>query len=206
MTCTCTPTDRAYSVTELYEWLATAGLRPVEFIPEFRHLYNADMAFCTPESRALLEGLSLPEKQAVAELFWGNIIKHEVWVSPREDSRADPGNPDNIPFFTVSGEREKLHPGMLNTPTGEIFAHKLARTDGMTAQLSVEMTPETKRLIQLLDGRRTIGEIVRGTLNVSNLPGGVQAVWNLWRSVYQVLGGYDMILLRHKDTPKLPAC
>ncbi|MBK6664396.1 MAG: hypothetical protein IPG47_17145 [Thermoflexaceae bacterium] len=71
-------TDRAYTVPQVHEWLASAGMRLARFIMPM--LYNPSFYSATLDVSALDE----PSRQAAAELLHGRMQKHSFFAAPVE--------------------------------------------------------------------------------------------------------------------------
>jgi len=56
-------------------------------------------------------------------------------------------------------------------------------------------------MIELLDGERTIGEIVRAAAASGEPALDVDMVWEAWLKVFAVLQSFDFALLRHVSVP-----
>jgi SAM-dependent methyltransferase len=82
------PRDRPYSVPQLMEFIEGAGLRFRRWLRQAPYLPQCGALASSPH-RALLEGLSLKEQYAAAELFRGTMVRHSV-ILFRPDDRGDP--------------------------------------------------------------------------------------------------------------------
>ena len=77
-------TDRAYTVPEVYAWLAGAGLRMAEFVVPT--LYNPDLY----GTKTDFSGFTEMERQAAAELLNGRIQKHTFFATPEDSEPPAP--------------------------------------------------------------------------------------------------------------------
>ncbi|HVN45238.1 MAG TPA: class I SAM-dependent methyltransferase [Steroidobacteraceae bacterium] len=152
------PQDRAYSVPQLLAFLAANGLvfgRWVRQAP-----YSLQPGLMSRIPRALrLPQIPIEDQYAAAELFRGNMVRHSA-IAYRNDAAA-------IPRIDFDGEawlgyvpirmpdtvtlREQL-------PSG-IAAILINRTHVHT-DILLPLRPEELGLLEAVDGRRTIGEML----------------------------------------------
>ncbi|MBX7168816.1 MAG: class I SAM-dependent methyltransferase [Pirellulales bacterium] len=182
--------DRAYSVPELHDFLRTAGLHWIEFTPELRTRYEPAMVLGDPELIAAAAQRPLVEQQAIAELAIGSIMRHEFFASPDADAAASCDDLEQVPFFSLAA----LTQGSVLAP-GE-WVLRFART----VELRTRASLAAQRVVELVDGRRTLGEIVQQLAN--ELPGlGLPGAFQLVREVFDLLHKVDGLLLHRRDVP-----
>jgi len=191
--------DRAFTVSELYDLLAGAGLHLAEFIMRDRLLYRPEFTFRDPQVLSQVKKLPRPQQQAAAELFWGTISQHMFWASPSPHSVADPKYPDNVPQWSQFAQQQQLQRAML-AEQGDTWTFGIQRPDGITYSFRIAISGVTRRIIELLDGRRTIGEIIERVAAGGDEPN-TEAAWNAWLKAFGVLQSFDMLLLRHVSVP-----
>lgn len=194
--------DRPYSIPELYELLDGAGLRLVEFPFEFRPLYEPAFTFQAPKLKELTDSLSKRQRQAVAELYWGRIIKHSFWTSQRADTVADPSDPDQVPTFTWWAGMQQIRKSILAEEGTWEFDIELQGFLTVTAHLP--MSPINRRLVELIDGQRSTGQIIgilaeefAGTASAEQV---AQTCVNIVRKLCSV----DLLTLHHVGVQPLP--
>ena len=138
--------DRAYTVPEIAELCAAAGLRIAAFIEPAR--YDPDLYLTDPALRKRLAGLAPLERAAAAELLCGNLTKHVFYAVPagRPDPVvAAPDSPDAVPI---------LRDERLRALRGEALT---AKADGLTLRLPLPRLAAA--ILSRIDGRRTLGAI-----------------------------------------------
>jgi len=140
--------DRAYTVPEVYALLADAGLRATAFIEPVR--YDPLTYLRDPELRARLAPPP-PERAALAEQLAGNLRKHIVYAVPAASPVADltlgPG--------TVLCLRDADGPALGRGLAGG--GRVKVDLDGIPHRVTVRA--EGARILALIDGARTLGEI-----------------------------------------------
>jgi len=192
--------DRAYTVPELYDLLAGAGLNLVEFDRADRLLYCPEFAFSDPRILAQVKKLSKPWQQGAAELFWTAISRHVFWASPRSCSIADPAYPDNVPQWTPFSRTHSVQRSILKEER-DTWTFRVQRADGVRFNFRMELSGVVRRIIELLDGERTIGEIVRAAAAGGEPALDVDMAWKAWLKIFGVLQSFDFALLRHVSVP-----
>jgi SAM-dependent methyltransferase len=151
--------DRAYSVLELYEFLAEAKLELIEFTsfhndpPTFRYMYDPMVWITDPALQSHVSKLPRPQQQAIAEAMSCVITCHGFYAAPKAADRiASPNDLDMIPFFVY------FHPGNL----AEHFRGAAGRKCGLNyrgSTVQFEVGKYSADLVAAIDGSRTISEI-----------------------------------------------
>jgi len=152
------PQDRAYSVPQLFEFLARGGLTLARWIRQAPYsIYCGVMA----RVGAILQMAALTERDqyAAAELFRGTMLRHSAVVyrddSPQSQRITFAGDewlryvpiraPDTISV------RERLPAGSVAVLINRTHTH----TD-----IYLPINAAERRLLESFDGRRTIGELL----------------------------------------------
>ena len=151
------PQDRAYSVPQLFDFLAAAGLEFGRWVRQAPYLPQCGALASSPH-RTLLTRLPADQQYAAVELFRGTMIRHSAVVH-----RRDRPNRDRVSF---EGDRwlgyvpvrlpdtvmvhEKLPPG----------AAAVVLNKGHTyTDIYLPLSTQQKSLFDAIDGKRSIGEI-----------------------------------------------
>jgi hypothetical protein len=154
------PQDRAYTVPELYAWLDRSGMSFGRWIEQAPYLAQCGVVARSPHAERLA---SLPPRQqhAAVELFRGTMVGHS-FIAYRDD-RSDDSQPitfsgdswlDYVPIalpWTVC-VRERLPP--------DSVAVLINRSHTFT-DLILAIDAYEDRLLGAIDGKRTLGEILR---------------------------------------------
>ena len=174
--------DRAYRVPELVAELDQADLRPVAFIEPA--LYNPDTFVRDPELRQRLAGLSWLDRCAFAELLSGNLRKHTVYCVPVAH-KAD----------TVAKPTDRAAPVLKNidgpTLAGAIKPDGSIKVSGDGMEMGIRLPPLARNILQLVDGKRTIGEIGAAT------GAAPENFRRQFAALYNALNGMNLMLLRY---------
>lgn len=177
------PRDRAYTVPELLELLAGAGLEAVEFIAPLQ--YRPELYLRDEGLRQRAAALPQAEAWALAENLAGNLSTHVVYAVPA--GRA------------ATARAVAAGPQVRPVPRGvdmRVLARALARGRGsLTAdfpglKLPLPLPEGADRLLPLLDGSRDLGGVAAAM--------GMDwfAFKPLFDRVYRVLNGLNLLLLR----------
>ena len=153
------PQDRAYSVPELFAFLARCGLRFGRWVKQAPYSPHCGLMARLPQATRLGQ-LPLIDQHAAAELFRGTISRHSVVAYRHEDPSADhelsfSGDawrgyvPIRAPD-TITVE-ERLPPGAAAVLINRGHSH----TD-----IYLPIDARQRRLYEAVDGARTIGELV----------------------------------------------
>ena len=196
--------DRAYTVLEIYDFLAAAQLELVEFTsfhtdpPNFRSMYDPLAWITEPVLRSHVSQLPLPQRQAIAEAMSCMITCHGFYAAPKAADRiASPDDLDMVPFFLY------FDPGNL----AEHFRGAAGRECGLNYRRSTvqfEVGKYSADLVAGIDGSRSIGELFDMARRNS---GGAATDTELRRdfsAFYEPLNSLDTLLLRHRAISPFP--
>ena len=180
------PQDRAYSVPQLLDFLGRCGLAFGRWLRQAPYLPQCGAIAQTPHA-SRLSRLSAEEQYAAMELFRGTMLRHSV-IAYRNDRSAETGSiqfedrywqnyvPIRLPMTIAVQER--LPPGA---------AAVLINQGHSYTDLYLPIDREEKQLLEAIDGKRTVGDIVRSTL-------GHQHHWERVRSFFERLWWYDQVV------------
>lgn len=178
------PRDRAYDVTALFGLLDRAGLAVACLMEPLR--YDPALLLPDPRLRARLKDMSERQRAAVAEDIAGNMATHVVYVTRADTpvTRADPMAGDAVPV-------------MREIPGVEL-AKQIGPDDRLpfafgTLVVPVAVPPQTRGLLPLIDGERTVGDLaaIMETRGIS-----AARFATIWRTMFTTLSGLNRVLLR----------
>jgi hypothetical protein len=149
------PRDRAYTVPELFDLLAAAGLRFGRWERQAPYFPDCGSVASTPHA-ARLGALPEPEQFAAMELFRGTIARHTVIAfaaGEGEHDRLDFRTPDAaqwvpVPVPTAIAVEERLPPGK---------AAALLNRAHTSPDLVMFVDRAELRTFRAIDGERPIG-------------------------------------------------
>jgi SAM-dependent methyltransferase len=174
------PNDRAFTVPELYAWLARCGLKFARWQEQAPYLPQCGAIAAMPHA-ARLGALPPPGQHAAVELLRGTMTKHN-FITWRNDR---PGESQPIVFdgegwlsyvpvrlpwtFSV---RERL-------PAGAAAA--LINRAHPFPDLALPINAAQEQVLAAIDGKRTVGEILRRAAGTAGLDQGREFIERLWR-------------------------
>jgi SAM-dependent methyltransferase len=179
------PQDRAYTVPELYDWLERCGMSFGRWYEQAPYLPQCGLLARTPHT-ARLSALPEPEQHAAAELLRGTITLHNL-VAYRSD------RPKERQPIRFTGEQWRSYVPIRfpwtrrvrdGVPRGSVAV--LLNPTHRHTDLVLPIDAAQERLYDLIDGNRTLGEIVQ---NVKTRDDGLQAL-----SFFRQLWQYDQIV------------
>jgi hypothetical protein len=175
------PQDRAYSVPQLFEFLAANGLTFGRWLRQAPYSLQAGLMSRIPDALRAAN-LPLEDQYAAAELFRGNMMRHSA-IAYRDDNAGvprisfdDDGWLGYIPIRepdTVT-VRERLPPG--------VAAILINRAHSYT-DILVPIYPRETRLLAAIDGKRTIREMLAS-----------EAERGVARSLFERLWWHDQVV------------
>lgn len=154
------PLDRAYSVPQLMDFLDRAGLAFGRWVRQAPYLPWCGAIASTPHYPRLIE-LTAQEQYAALELFRGTMVRHSLLAyrkdGPAREAAADfEGDawlgyvPIRLPHTIVV--RERVPAGMTAVLINRNHTHN---------DLYLPIGSQQERLLNRIDGQRTIAEICR---------------------------------------------
>jgi SAM-dependent methyltransferase len=183
------PQDRAYSVPQLFKLIADAGLTFGRWLRQAPYSVSCGVIADLPQAGAIAR-LTLPEQYAAIELFRGTMIRHSV-VLYRTDSSlvargidlADGAWLSYVPIRlldTICVE-ERLPPAAVGVLINRSHTYK---------DLFLPIGPTEKQLVDAVDGKRNINDIVQATLSSSHRDANLLAA----RSCFERLWWHDQVV------------
>jgi ubiquinone/menaquinone biosynthesis C-methylase UbiE len=143
--------DRAYSVDEVHDFVAAAGLRIAAFAPPAR--YEPRHYLSDPAVLRRAEALDARARAALAEALAGNIKSHAFYVVHRDNPVAPPV-PDDLDMIPVAANVDMAQLAKSVGTSGTITA----TVDGLPFRLPLPRLAGA--ILQLVDGRRSLADIL----------------------------------------------
>jgi SAM-dependent methyltransferase len=183
------PKDRAYSVPQVFDFIDRGGLAFGRWVRQAYYSPRCGVMAHIPQA-SRMAGLSLAEQYAAVELFRGTMVRHSMIVY-RDDC---PGGPQQVRF---DGDawlgyvpvrmpdaicvQDRLPPGA---------AAVLINRTHTYGDLVMPIDATEKRWFEAIDGTRSIGDIVEGTLTPVEEKPQVDVV----RTFFERLWWYDQVV------------
>ncbi len=179
--------DRAYTVPELVELVAGAGLAPIALIEPAR--YRPESYFAVPAVLKRLSEQGWLERAAFAERLAGNVKKHVLYVAKTgtpETRIAAPEDPEAVPLlFDLEG------PALAQAVQRDLTLK--AEFDGLALRFALPRLAPA--MLQRIDGRHALGAIheeLRGHDAGLDWP----AFLDQFRELFAALNGVNRMFLR----------
>ena len=200
--------DVAYSVPEIYQFLAGSGLQPAHFFFETQPMGN-DLY----KIEAYLEGsnlsdaskrLSVEESQTAAELMNGKIIKHNFYASKHKPALPSPDDTDNVPFLYMIVNKHMYHDLYqiaANAKTGDVFSCKI-----YVHEVKFVNTPNLSRICKAMDGDKSLDAIfkeVRMSYSATEKKPTMEELKTEFKAFFAAFNKQDLMFLRHKSLPRM---
>src|SRR5215813_9841457 len=183
------PQDRSYSVPQLFDFIEKAGLTFGRWIKQAPYSPHCGVVAKIPQAGRLAQ-LSSAEQYAAVELFRGTMIRHSM-VAYRDDC---PGGPQPVTFAGDAWLRyvplrmpdticvqERLPEGAAGVLINQTHAYR---------DLIFPIDSTGKRLFDAIDGRASVGGIVKSTLPSSR----TKLQLDMARSFFEKLWWHDQVV------------
>ncbi|MBX9727267.1 MAG: class I SAM-dependent methyltransferase [Rickettsiales bacterium] len=195
-------TDRAYTVPEIYDWLEGRGLQLVEFFSSFTDdsLYTPECYNSSPGLGEIFASKSPRARHQIAELMNGNMAKHYFHAAKQEKTQAVFADDMVIAY----GAMQALFPqftdnflaALTNAPIGQRVEGNPRPFDGAPS-LGLTKTTHVEALIPLIDGMRSIGQIVQQVVATSGAR--AEEVRRDLAHLYREYRSRQLVFLRHES-------
>jgi SAM-dependent methyltransferase len=193
--------DRAYTVGQLFDWIADRhGLNL-----EFSSVYHGRSAYlphlrCGPQVPPAISRLAAQAKRRqyeAAELLSGQIITHDFYATGSPELCAPYGQADYVPFF--------YHEPVTGPELSKIFRQSQGRPfllNHTHTGIKVMASPGkyVSRVLFHIDGNKTFREIferVRHDDTLKGPPPDDAALFADFAPVYELFNSIERLLLRH---------
>jgi 2-polyprenyl-3-methyl-5-hydroxy-6-metoxy-1,4-benzoquinol methylase len=193
--------DRAYSVSELYAFLASAQLELIEFTsfhsnpPIRRYMYDPVAWISDPALTDHIRAMPRPHQQDIAEAVCCVLSCHGFYAAPKAAGRvALPGDPDMVPFFLYI-DADDLARHFRDAPGREVVLDYRAST------VQIEVGKYSADLLAGIDGSRSMGELFEQVRRQSGGTATDTELQQCFMAFYQPLNALDTLLLRHRSIP-----
>lgn len=191
--------DQPFSVGEIYDWVATAGMTVVEFVPfapnqvrqtVFTLFYDPCSYVTDPVLADRMRLMPARQRHEIAELMHGRMDLHCFYANRSADTEAKLDDEDMIPFLL---------------PQRSCFAfadHQIVMTDYAGSRFALPASPIMKLLFDLMDGERTVAEIIaEGDRLTRGFSAPSVDLHQAFRSLYKTLRDFNWVMLRHRSVP-----
>ena len=158
------PSDRAYTIPELHQWITDAGLEFNRFASRRLH-YEPLRYISDPALQAVIRNKPEQEQQAIAELISGALIKHTFYAGL---SKPQPVTlqPQRYPVLSYSLNNRSIHEQLSAKANG---THLTITSDD--AQLHLPVNPVSKVFFELIERPLRFDELVREAASTQALSG-----------------------------------
>jgi len=180
------PTDRAYSVPELYDLVEAAGLTLIDFV-HHRAAYDPAVLIVDPAVRDEVLARPRRERQAIAELLGGGLTRHFVYCAVDERDPAAPAD-DMVPYLWADRNHREV------AETLEEMGECTLRSRTGARLRVTRRTPATVRLFEALDGRTPVGRLGAGLSDEMR-----ELVLEEFQHWWKVMHYGHQLVLRHRS-------
>ncbi len=198
-------TDRAYTVSEMYEFVEQAGLtlsklyNPDHPLGDF--VFYPDTYLRDPQLLAHIKSLPVREQQAVSELLFGQLMKQCCFVSKKPKNAPSLDDQAMIPCISTIYTQPQLVQQLQS-------AFQATNTDiPINPMFSIKNRGNTVALFHNIDGKRSLKDIVEETIQQSGKDQDYKQVYAELRALLDTLIKVDIVYLKDAsvfDYPTIP--
>lgn len=199
--------DVAYTVPQVYEFVATSGLKLTHFTFLNDVLGNNTYkmeSYLLGDLPDVMQKLSTPEKQAAAELMNGRILRHAFYASNVQNPLPSIDDLDNVPFFCMQIKRAAY--GDIYNILSQLPQGQNARMNMFGKEINFIVSKNALAFFKYLDGKRTLREIfdnVKSDYRSGNKKPTNEELLVEFEQLFSIFAVQDWMLLRHKSVPDI---
>jgi SAM-dependent methyltransferase len=203
--------DIAYSVPDVYKFLASSNLQLTHFFFDFmasdgkgNNLYLLKSYIKDSNLATSLHDLSVEEQQAAAELLHGKMFKHLFYAAKNKPIIPTMDNLHNIPFFSMLMGKNAYLEISRDLKTISVGEEVVCRVHQM--EVKFLKSPHTDYIFNYLDGHKTMKEIFDAIL--LSYPHNEQkpsltTLHKEFQNIFSAFNLYDLMFLRDKSSPSI---
>ncbi len=195
--------DRSYTVDEVYDFVENAGLHFLDFSdPRYQQMYRPENLIKDKTIARELASLPVRQRQAIGEVFFGNILKHTFYCSRKPAPQADYHDLDLVPCLLDMNHNE-----MADALRAAQKQHGTVTTSARGyLKITMQPNPENIVLFQELDGQRSMNEILEELAKEETTKRMSKTkLVKEYHRLCEILIPTQMLALRHRDVPLFPS-
>ena len=181
--------DRAYTVPEVFDLVASAGLAVSGFIEPA--LYDPATFLKDRELAREARALAWIDRCALAEMLGGHLKTHILYVvksGSRATAVARPDRPEAVPVL-----REVDRAAMV----ARLGQGKRVKLDLRGVKVAFGVPPEAAAGLRLIDGKRSLGDIHAALAQASNGRFDWETFKKLFDTVYRIANAFNLMLITY---------
>ena len=196
--------DRAYTVPQLYEWLAGSSLQLTQFFSSFTDdcLYKPECYSASPLLNSISAPKTEPQRHAIAELMNGNMCKHSFYAAKQPKQAAQLADDMVISYGPMQWlfihYLDTLLPLLAKAAVGERIEVS-PRPFATAPSLQITKAVHTEMLLRLINGEYSVGQIIHTVTQQTGAS--VGQVGEQLAMLYSQLRARQMVFLRHASIP-----
>jgi hypothetical protein len=199
--------DVAYSVPDIYAFLDSSNLKLSHFLfgPNVglgNNLYRLESYITDGSLSSVIANMSVPQKQAAAELMHGKIIMHGFYAKKILSPVPSPDDVQQIPFFpmVIHNGYEAIYNLVKQVRVGQEVRVKAfdRREVGFVKSENAEL------IFKAMDGNKTIGDIckeVKASYAQHRKQPNFEEIKKEFKAIFAAFNSKDLMYLRDKTAP-----
>ena len=201
------PQDRAYTIPQIYEWLADASLELVSLFGAYigEELYHPERYTQSEALLAQISAKSRPERFAIGELMHGHMPTHFFYAAHTPKTPAQLA-PDMVmtKSFVRSGDPDmarRIAAEIQKCPIGHVYGEDYAEL-GKAASIQILRQPLTHVVLSVWDSVRSVEEMLQAAIHagsIENSDQGRNGFMQSLHALYTDLHRHQAVYLRHQS-------
>ena len=196
--------DRAYTVTQLYDYVSTADMKLLQlfnFENGGNNIYKPGFYIKDKKLLSSITKLNFIQQQAIAELLNGRMLMHSFYLSRKAVLAPNSSSLDYIPAISmmITNDYSGLSK-LVCSSKGMVQINLPARN----LELVFKITPHTVEFFKHMDGERTIKVIYDNIISLGGDDGerpNYESLAEEFSNLFSVLISNNFLHMRHHSIP-----
>ena len=205
--------DRAYTVSQLYEFIESQDLKIIQFFGDLHRnqdglvlgnqAYNPAAFLKDSSIGETVRKLPLRSQQAIAELLHGGYHMHSIYASRQIPLKPDPGNLDHVPNFTIQWNKSVNieYERLAQHSNNQVVMNERGPGGKINCTITFAKTPNAPRILGLINGVRTLREIYDTIQSETTQAVSVEQLSSEFDNIFTSLHMHNRMFLRHQSVP-----
>ena len=194
------PQDRAYTIPELYDFIASVRLHGFSLQHELasgKHIYDPDRILTQKHLQDQTAKLSIQERELLAELLNGDFTTHFFYTAFRDLQEPDVNDENFVPV--VSYDKQSIVKALTKLAVTSREKSITYHNPYGNLVIHLNLFPTTSALMFAIDGKRSTAEIIESISSRKEYKH--EQIKENFLKLYEDLRRHDLVFLRHRDIP-----
>ena len=195
--------DRAYTVSEMYDFVEESGLTLNKLYnpdhPLGDIVFQAESYIRDPETLKTIMALPFREQAAICELLFGLLMKQCCFISLKDKHEPSIDDLEMIPSISTIYPRTNS----IDQLKAEFFNQN--QNVNVNPMFGIQRTPHMAAIFQAIDGKRTTRKVIDEAIRLTKTHASVEQVFTEFKRVVDILIKTGVMYLRGAGLKQNPS-